>query len=76
MSSQTPIPITPAIAENYRQEALSLRRAAEIVGDPRLAEQLSFIADQYDAAAASIEVDHQPHRGPHRRRDLAQEAAD
>ena len=35
---------------------MSLREAAEIVRDRRLAKQLLSIADQYEAAADSIEL--------------------
>ena len=45
-----------SIAEKYRLEAAAIRLAAEIVRDERFQEQLLSIADEYDALAASIEV--------------------
>ena len=56
MCRQTPIPAAPTTAVSHRYEAMSLREAAEIVRDRRLAKQLLSIADQYEAAADSIEL--------------------
>ena len=42
--------------ERCRQEAMDLRKAAGVVRDQRLAEQLLTLADQYEAAATRIEA--------------------
>ena len=44
-------------ADKYRQEAADIRQAATIIRDERFREQLLSIADQYDAWAASIEIE-------------------
>jgi hypothetical protein len=44
-------------ADKYRQEAADIRQAAAIIHDERFQEQLLSIADQYDAWAASIEIE-------------------
>jgi hypothetical protein len=55
MSNKIPTPVASPFAENYRREALSLRTAAELVRDKGLSDQLLWIAEQYEAAAASSE---------------------
>jgi hypothetical protein len=42
-------------ASNYRRESEHLRHAAEVIEEAGLREQLLSIAEQYDAAAASLE---------------------
>ena len=44
-------------ADKYRLEAADIRQAAAIIRDERFQEQLLSIADQYDAWAASIEIE-------------------
>jgi hypothetical protein len=44
-------------ADKYRQEAADIRQAAAIIRDERFQDQLLSIADQYDAWAASIEIE-------------------
>jgi len=43
------------LASHYRREAEHLRRAVEIIEEAGLREQLLSIAQQYDAAAGSLE---------------------
>jgi hypothetical protein len=44
-------------AEKYRQEAASIRQAAEIIRDECFRDQLLSIARQYEAVATSIEIE-------------------
>ena len=69
------MPIDQPTPEHYRQEAVSLRKAAEIIRDQRLADQLLSIAGEYEAAAVSIEAQLGPRGRPSPSRDLP-EAAD
>ena len=48
-------PDPEAEASRYRREAEHLRRASELIADERLREQLIGIAQQYEAAAASLQ---------------------
>jgi hypothetical protein len=44
-------------AEKYRQEAASIRQAAEIIRDECFRDQLLSIARQYEAVATGIEIE-------------------
>lgn len=48
-------PDPAAEASRYRREAEHLRRAIELIEDKRLRDQLLGIAQQYEAAAASLQ---------------------
>lgn len=49
-------------AEKYRLEAAEIRKAVEIVRDESFQDQLRSIADQYEALATMIEVEHERQR--------------
>ena len=62
-------------AEQYRREAAEIRKAAEIVQDEGLRQQLLSFADQYEAVATSIEVEIGSNKNPENARTMSHPVA-